>query len=364
MALAVPPQSLIQALQWAAWQGDAAEVARLLPALPATTTADLTALHLAMEWAAKNGHVHVVDKFVVVGGFKQPYTRALRKAADQGHVNVVRFLIPFSTPNRDAALALHDAARAGQLEMVALLMTFANDQDYILHALASAASTGQTAVVAQLISGLPPPALVRDSRALRLAAQNGHLEVVKLLLPVSNPEDLGNEGISALALAAAAGHEKVVHHLLSTVDPKAHGSQALARAAMNAQLNMVKLLAPISDLRDAWELLVSQRMNKLRPKGPGAPLLDFPKVWQGLDTLVPLVPLEWVQELFQPNPLAKILGALTSWVPGRKPPPTSPYLEACPNALARLRAADMESSLAAALPQQSPERAPNRRPRM
>ena len=59
------------------------------------------------------------------------------------------------------------------------------------------------------------------SYALRLAANNGHLEIVKLLLPVSNPKALNS---LALQYAAANGHLEIVKLLIPVSDPKADDS--------------------------------------------------------------------------------------------------------------------------------------------
>ncbi len=84
-----------------------------------------------------------------------------------------------------------------------------------------------------------------DSLALLYAAQSGHLEIVKLLLPVSDHKAAGSW---ALQMAAKNGHLEIVKLLLPVSDPKAGDSLALTSAATNGHLEIIKLLLPLSDI--------------------------------------------------------------------------------------------------------------------
>ena len=108
-------------------------------------------------------------------------------------------------------------------------------------ALRSAAENGHLDIVKLLLPLSDPKAV--ESQALRRAAYNGHLEVVKLLLPVSDPKANDSE---VLRWAAAQGHLKIVKLLLSVSDPKARGGEALSLAVNNGHLEVVKLLSPVS----------------------------------------------------------------------------------------------------------------------
>jgi len=55
------------------------------------------------------------------------------------------------------------------------------------------------------------------SYALRWAANNGHLEIVKLLIPVSDPKALDS---NALRCAATKGHLEIVKLLIPVSDPE------------------------------------------------------------------------------------------------------------------------------------------------
>lgn len=313
---AEPP---LRSFLWAVWQGGADEVERLIPTTPFT----VDNLHRTLLWAALQGHAGVIAALMASHSAalsERGYAHALRHAAEGGHVDTVRILLPrFGDFN--TSYVLIDAASRGQEAVVHVLISACRTDP-------SCAETGLT---------LTKPTC---SQALRLAAQGGHVGVVKQLLPVSDPEDTGSPGggLSALALAAEFGHGEVLRILLSVADPKANGSQALLRAALNNQSDMIQILAPISDLRPVWDVLVKN------------------KAWRELDTLVPVAPLEWVQEVFRPTPLAKMLGVLASCVPQKKfqlQRRTSTQDE-CSNAHARLRALDQAEALEAVLPPTAP----------
>ena len=75
-----------------------------------------------------------------------------------------------------------------------------------------------------------------DSEALLVAARQGHLAIVKLLLPVSDQKALES---LALRWAARHGHLAIVKLLLPVSDPKAYESAALRWAARNGHHKVV-----------------------------------------------------------------------------------------------------------------------------
>ncbi|MDD4081916.1 MAG: ankyrin repeat domain-containing protein [Sphaerochaetaceae bacterium] len=87
----------------------------------------------------------------------------------------------------------------------------------------------------------------RDSEALRWATANGHLEIVKLLLPYSDPKIYDSE---ALMYATKNGHFEIVKLLLPYSNPKASDSVSLRYAAEKGYLDIVKLLIPHSEIND------------------------------------------------------------------------------------------------------------------
>jgi len=109
-------------------------------------------------------------------------------------------------------------------------------------ALRCASENGHTEIVKLLIPVSDPK--VFRSTALRLAASNGHIEIVKLLIPVSDPK--ASES-SALRFAARNGYTEIVKLLIPISDPMSHNSKALRLAAYNGHIEIVKLLIPVSD---------------------------------------------------------------------------------------------------------------------
>ncbi len=83
------------------------------------------------------------------------------------------------------------------------------------------------------------------SSLLQLAAESGHLEIVRLLLPLSEPK--ANNSL-ALCHAARCGHLEVVKLLLPVSDPLAANSLALYCAATKGDLEVVRALLPSSSV--------------------------------------------------------------------------------------------------------------------
>ena len=82
-----------------------------------------------------------------------------------------------------------------------------------------------------------------NSLPICLAAENGHAECVKLLIPLSDPKSRDS---MALVLAATSGHAECVRLLIPVSDPEANASNALRWAAINGHAECVKLLIPAS----------------------------------------------------------------------------------------------------------------------
>jgi len=106
--------------------------------------------------------------------------------------------------------------------------------------LIEAAREGRLEDVRVFIKGCPRE---QKSVALRRAAEYGHVECVKLLLPVSNPKDLNSD---ALRLAAQNGHAECVKLLIPVSDPCNENSVALVCAALNRHVECVRLLIDVS----------------------------------------------------------------------------------------------------------------------
>lgn len=133
------------------------------------------------------------------------------------------------------------AARDGRLSVVKLLLkNGANPAAKDNFPLRFAALNGHLAVVELLLkNGADPTAL--DNAAIRNASENGHLEIVKLLL--KNGADPAAKDNYALRTAAEKGYLEVVELLLKNgADPTAHSNDAIRGASWRGRTEIVKLL--------------------------------------------------------------------------------------------------------------------------
>ena len=105
------------------------------------------------------------------------------------------------------------------------------------------ARTGDAEGVESLLAQGADPCQ-NNSEPLVSAANNGHAECVKLLIPVSDPKAKSS---LALRWASYNGHPECVKLLIPVSDPMAESSYALRWAAENGHADCVKLLIPVSD---------------------------------------------------------------------------------------------------------------------
>ncbi len=124
-------------------------------------------------------------------------------------------------PTADCCRPLVVAAQQGYLEIVELLLAYPSSAGYILN-------------------------------ALWAASKHGHLDVVKFLLKDHDPSDKIRRGPSdkirgVLPVAAMNGHLDVVKFLLPYVDLERDATDALEVASRHGWLEVVKLLLPYSN---------------------------------------------------------------------------------------------------------------------
>ena len=122
-----------------------------------------------------------------------------------------------------------------------------------------AAENGHLQLVQYLCSlptehGVDPSA--NNTLAVRCAAANGHLQVVQYMcsLPMHRGVDPGAHNNAAIRLAAENGHFQVVQYLCSLptargVDPSADDNSALLKAAENGHLQVVQYLCSLPTAR-------------------------------------------------------------------------------------------------------------------
>ena len=155
---------------------------------------------------------------------------------------VKRLLEEGAYPKAGDSGALRWAAENGHKEIVELLIPVSDPKADDSSALRWAAASGHKEIVELLIPVSYPKA--DGSCALRWATENGHKEIVELLIPVSDPKAYAS---SALRWAAEKGHKEIVELLIPVSDPKAYASSALEWAAKNGHKEIVELLIPVSD---------------------------------------------------------------------------------------------------------------------
>lgn len=116
-------------------------------------------------------------------------------------------------------------------------------QDLLDQTLAIRAAEGALSLITELLAEGANP-LQHDSRALQEVSENGHVECVKLLIPISNPQ--ASESY-ALQLAAKNGHAECLKLLIPLSDARADNSLALRWAADGGHAECLRLLIPVSD---------------------------------------------------------------------------------------------------------------------
>ncbi len=129
-------------------------------------------------------------------------------------------------PSRDNNYAIRLASENGHLDVVKLLLEDKRRETKVSPAYAYAVDPSD-----------------RGNGAIQRASENGHLDVVKLLLADKrvDPADRNNY---AIMLASWNNHPEVVKLLLADkrVDPSADNNEAILKASENGHLEVVKVL--------------------------------------------------------------------------------------------------------------------------
>jgi ankyrin repeat protein len=144
--------------------------------------------------------------------------------------------------------------------------------------LVHAASYGRYDEVADLLASgvkakgdLPSENLLRyNETPLIGAARNGHLEIIKLLIPHSDPSFQDRDGATALMHAAHGGHVECVRLLSNRSDaaiPDKGGYSPLMRAAHEGHAACVIQLIPVSDANARYRVLSGERSDYARSNG-------------------------------------------------------------------------------------------------
>ena len=140
-------------------------------------------------------------------------------------------------PLADKSEALRCAADGGHVECVRRLIPVSNPRGWNSVALRMAANNGHTDCVRLLIPHSDPRAY--ESEALRYASSHGHVDCVRELIPYSDSRARNSKAL------CSHGHTECVRLLAPVSDPRARDSRALCS---HGHIECVRLLAPVSDI--------------------------------------------------------------------------------------------------------------------
>jgi ankyrin repeat protein len=245
--------------------------------------ANTSALHAASEM----GHPHVISKLCELG-IDANSTRtvldgtALHTAAQVGRWESIPPLVssPCSLPV-DALMggdttALYLAAQHGYTQAVETLLASGANASYAM-------PVGTTARVTHGIVAFtgPSPSVnsepANGATAIHVASENGHVEVVRVLLRKVSPDTLGGIGVTPLHLAAQYSRLSIANLLVqsnASVDLRSlvDGSTALASAVSFGSFEMIQTLlragasplARSSSLPSSSPLLLSVSLLNLK----------------------------------------------------------------------------------------------------
>ena len=177
----------------------------------------------------------------------------LEAIVNENLIEIQRLLPVSDTTTLRCCEPLHKAVEQGNKEIVKLLIPVSDPKTDESYALRLAVEYEHIDIVKLLIPVSDPTA--QESWALRWAANIGHIECVKLLVPVSDPK--AHDG-AALRLAVNNGHTEIVKILLPVSDPKIENNICLLQAVKQQHIDIIKLLIPVTDYQKVLHFLKYQ----------------------------------------------------------------------------------------------------------
>lgn len=196
-------------------------------------------------------------------------TQIFKSAVTSGSVDCLSLLLPFCDPKHSNSWALKWALLCKHIDVIEFLLPL-SDTDGI----------DATGLLREVVTEQRGPSKSRE---------------VAVLLPISNPKNNNSE---ALKIAAEKGDVETLKLLIPVSDPKANNSQALLAAVESNSVDCVRCLIPVSDV-DAMgsrALVKALNMNVVHryhnsPFDNQIELMlldasDLPLVWSQLQTPV------------------------------------------------------------------------------
>jgi hypothetical protein len=228
---------------------------------------------IAIRWASQCGHTNLVrmllaDPRIDPSVMEQ---QALRLACEQGRTEVVKLL--FNDPrvkplNQNERLGvLYTACRNGDLEIVRLLLPYSNPSIFGQAPLRVACSKGHTPVVQLLLTDPRVDPSAECQEAIIVASQEGREDLIELLLNDPRVDPSAQKQI-ALRHASYFGFDKIVRRLMNDprVDPSVCNQDALRWARRRGHDRVVQVL--LTDPRVIQEEVIQEEeLIKLSEEG-------------------------------------------------------------------------------------------------
>lgn len=140
-------------------------------------------LNEGLAYAAQEGQTDIVRRLLKWANPRYDTDRSLRMASRQRHIECVKLLLPYVPATTCENVCLWGALQRGDVEMAQVFLPLCNEVTSN-EALAYASKYGRLETVRWLLTIANP--YYRESLPLRNALQEGHTDVVELLMPVSN----------------------------------------------------------------------------------------------------------------------------------------------------------------------------------
>lgn len=210
----------------------------------------------SLRAAAIAGHLAVIQILLAFPELNEVVHIPLWKAAENGHIKIIQELLSLpEITHAEMLIALKSAARTGHLLIVQTLLSHLESQNpksnnykkYCIESIKVAIEKNHVAVAFELVSFMKEKKWDISPTLLPEAAKNGQLGIVRELLAIPTISAAAHiEDNLAFRYAAANGHLAIMHELLAYPKVKMNiatkHNEALVKAAENGHINVVREL--------------------------------------------------------------------------------------------------------------------------